>query len=175
MWHLYSSSIIGLLSRCLADYGSPRTDALAFCGALDRALIRHEKFLNETRGPCCRSEPPRDAGHLCRKLAPNPLATQWIEISLKLPSEWKAWGSCRKTTLEVHQWMTDACCRMVSRDPRAKVHKIRGISFDWPDPHSCKTSPHSDKKCARHRLWKNVAVRKSRQKFTLITRFLTNR
>ena len=30
-----------------------------------------------TRRPCCRREPPRDAGHSCGKLAPNPGATHW--------------------------------------------------------------------------------------------------
>jgi len=37
-----------------------------------------------TRRSCCRRrEPPRDAGHLYRKLAHNPRATQWIERTLK--------------------------------------------------------------------------------------------
>jgi len=36
-----------------------------------------------TRRPCCRREPPRDAKHLHRELAP-PRATQWIERTLKL-------------------------------------------------------------------------------------------
>jgi len=36
-------------------------------------------------------------------------------------------GKLSKTTLQVHQWRTDACRRMVSRDPRTKVHEIRGV------------------------------------------------
>jgi len=32
-----------------------------------------------------------------------------------------------KTTLHVYQWRTDACRRMVSWDPRLKVHEIREI------------------------------------------------
>jgi len=44
-------------------------------------------------------------------------------------------GSCWKTTLQVYQWRADACRRMVSWDTRTQFHKIRGISFERPDPH----------------------------------------
>jgi len=37
----------------------------------------------------------------------------------------QTWGSCRKTTLQVCQWRTDACRRMVLMALRTKVHKIR--------------------------------------------------
>jgi len=36
-------------------------------------------------------------------------------------------GKLLKTILQVYQWSTDACRRMVSRDPRTKVHEIWGI------------------------------------------------
>jgi len=36
----------------------------------------------------------------------------------------------------MHQWMTDACRRMVSRNPRTKVHEMRGITVDWSDPYN---------------------------------------
>ena len=39
----------------------------------ENSLFPTEK---NTRRPCCRREPPRDAGHLYRKLASNPRATQ---------------------------------------------------------------------------------------------------
>ena len=83
----------------------------------------------ETRRPCCRREQPRDVGQLYRKLAPDPLVTQWTERPLKLS---ETWGSCRKTTFQVYQWRIDTCRRMVSRDLQIKVDEIRGISFDWP-------------------------------------------
>jgi len=51
----------------------------------------------ESRRPCCRRELPRDVGHLYRKLAPDPLVTQWIERTLKLSEDM---GSCRKTTFQ---------------------------------------------------------------------------
>jgi len=44
-----------------------------FCG-----FNTEQKTEKNTRMPCCRREPPRDAGHLHRKLEPNPRATQWI-------------------------------------------------------------------------------------------------
>jgi len=34
----------------------------------------------------------------------------------------------------MRQWRTDAYHRVVSRDPRNKLHQIRGISVDLPDP-----------------------------------------
>jgi len=83
----------------------------------------------ETRRPCYRREPPRDVGHLYRKLAPDPLVAQWTERTLKLS---ETWGCCQKTTFQVYQWRTDACRRMVSRDLQIKVREIRGISCDWP-------------------------------------------
>ena len=39
---------------------------------------------DKTRKPCCCRKLPRDAGHSCRTLAPNPRTSQWIETSLKL-------------------------------------------------------------------------------------------
>jgi len=68
-----------------------------------------------TRKPCCHREPLCIAGHLYRKLA--------VHLILEQCSEQKeyyrqTWGSCRKTTLQVHQWRTDACHCMVSRDPQ---------------------------------------------------------
>jgi len=38
---------------------------------LRSAWSRQENISKITRRPCCRGEPPRDAGHLYRKLAPN--------------------------------------------------------------------------------------------------------
>ena len=52
------------------------------------------------------------------------------------------------------------------RDPRTKVHKIRGISFDWPDLQRCQISSCSDKKCAGYPLWKNSVPQKSRPNYT---------
>jgi len=54
----------------------------------------------------------------------------------------------------------------IIRDPRTTV-EIRGIRFDWPDPHSCQILLRSDKKCARYPLWKYFAPRKISLKFTL--------
>jgi len=51
----------------------------------------------ESRRPCCPREPPRDVGHLYRKLAPDPLVTHLIERTLKLR---KTWGSCGETTFQ---------------------------------------------------------------------------
>ena len=48
---------------------------------------------NSTRKPCCHRELLRDAGHLYRKLASNPQATQWTETTLKLSANM---GSCQK-------------------------------------------------------------------------------
>jgi len=52
----------------------------------------------------------------------------------------------------VHQCGTDACRRMVSRDPRTKVHEIRGVTVDWPDPYCRQISLRCDKKFARYSL-----------------------
>jgi len=90
-----------------------------------------------TRRPCCHREPLHDAGHFYRKLVPNPLATQWIERTLKLSANREV---VEKKILykQVSHCRTDTCRRMVSRDPRAKVHEIRVISFDWPNPNVAK-------------------------------------
>jgi len=80
--------------------------------------------------------------------------------------------------VQVYQWRTDACRRMVSRDPRTEVHKILGIRFDWPDPQSWQISWRPDKKCAKYPLWRNFVPQKSRPKFTLgrlDTIFVSNR
>ena len=39
-----------------------------------------------------------------------------------------------QTCKQVHQWRADASRRMVSCDPWTKVHEIREISVNWPDP-----------------------------------------
>jgi len=77
---------------------------------------------HETRTPCCCRELYHDvgAGHLYRKLAPN----QWIETSLKLSVNY---GEVVKNDFASVQWRIDACRRMVSRDPRTKVHEMRGM------------------------------------------------
>jgi len=41
----------------------------------DCSYNEYSLLLFITRRPCCRREPPRDAGHLYRRLAPNPGAT----------------------------------------------------------------------------------------------------
>jgi len=122
----------------------------------------------QTTRPCCRRELPRDAGHLHRKLAPNPRATQWIETTLKLSSSANM-GKLSKTTLHVHQWRIDALSPHGIRGPATKVHDIRRISFDWANPQRCQISSRSDKKCAREIsiVERNSAPRQSRPKFTL--------
>jgi len=86
-----------------------------------------------TRKLCCCRELPCDAGCLYRKLAPNLQAMQWIETTLKLLANIVKHGEVvKKNTLQVHQWRTDACRRMVSRDSRTKVHDIRGTSLAKP-------------------------------------------
>ena len=53
--------------------------------ALLKAFQRYEGSLELiTRRPSCHREPPRDAGHFYRNLAPNPQPTQWIEWTLEL-------------------------------------------------------------------------------------------
>jgi len=56
---------------------------------------------------------------------------------------------------------------MVSRDPRTKVHEIREISFDWPNPQHCQISSRSDKKVCEVSVVEKSCSRKSRPKFTL--------
>jgi len=58
----------------------------------------------QTRRPCCRREPPRDAGNLYRKLAPNPRATQWIEGTLKLSANMGKLPKNYFTSLSVKDW-----------------------------------------------------------------------
>jgi len=93
----------------------------------------------------------------CRALVQKASAMQWIERTPKLSANI---GECRKTTSQVYRWRTDACRRMASRNPRTKVHKIWGISFNWPDPQRCQISSCPDKNCARYLLWKNFALGK---------------
>ena len=86
-------------------------------------------------------------GHLYRKLAPDPLVTQWIERTLKLSEDM---GKLSKNHFSMIQWRTGAyrSSRMVSRDLRIKLHEIRGISFDWPHLQRGQISLCSHKKCA---------------------------
>jgi len=86
-------------------------------------------------------------GHLYRKLAPDPLVTQWIERTLKLSEDME---KLSKKHFSMIQWRTDAYrpSRMVSRDLRIKLHEIRGISFDWPHLQRGQISLCSHKKCA---------------------------
>ena len=58
----------------------------------------------ETRRPCCRREPPRDAGHLYRKIVPYPWATQWIERTLKLSANIEKLSINHFTSVSVKDW-----------------------------------------------------------------------
>jgi len=53
--------------------------------------------------------------------------------------------------------MTNACRCMVSHDHRIRVHQIRGIRVDWPDPTLPNFVARSDKKCTRYPLSKTYA------------------
>ena len=41
-------------------------------------------------------------------------------------------GSETAKIIPVHQWRTDACCRMTSPDPKIKVFQIWAKSVHWP-------------------------------------------
>ena len=64
--------------------------------------------------------------------------------SLKLSEDM---GKLSKKHFSMYQWRTDAYSCMVSRDLRIKLHKIRGISFDWPHLQRGQISLCSHKKC----------------------------
>ena len=78
----------------------------------------------KTRRPCCRRELPRYAGHLYRKLAPNPRATRWIETSLKLSAKSNRDGWwCRTTGSDLQH-----CWRRVCLPARQCTRASRSIS-----------------------------------------------
>jgi len=72
---------------------------------------------------------------------PNSRATYWIETTLKPSANM---GKLSKITLQVQQWRTDVCRRMVSMNPRTLM--LPNLSC-------------ADKKCARYPFWKNFAPR----------------
>jgi len=96
------------------------------CGASHVRAMWLELRSCSTRRPCCRTELPRDTGHLHRKLAPTPWATQWIERTQQ-----QSWN-IRKLSKTLCKCISEGWC--MSQDTRSKVHEIQGWSFDWSYP-----------------------------------------
>jgi len=105
----------------------------------------------KTRRPCCRSELPCDARHLCRKLAPNLRATQSIETILKLSANVRKLLKNHFTSARVKNWCMS---QHGITGPPDQSSRNSGISFGHIS-------------CVRYPLWKNSAPWKSRSKFTL--------
>ena len=97
------------------------------------AAINVQTMSIQTRRPLCRKEQPHDAGHLYRNLAPNPRATQWIETTLKLSAniEKLSKNHVRSVGISVKDWCMSPHC---ITGPQTKVHEIREVRVDWPDP-----------------------------------------
>ena len=134
-------------------------------GALNKAGVRPSVCLSVCPMSIAEQEghAVAGAGHLHINLAANSQVTQQIERTLKLSANI---GKLSKTTLQVYQWRTDACCRIVSRDPWTKVHKIQETKFQLARPStllnlSLPIKSARDIRCGKIWSWK------SRPKFTL--------
>jgi len=107
----------------------------------------------KTRRPCYRTEPPSDAGHLYRKLAPNPRETQWVETTLTLSASIGNLSKNHFTSVPVKDWCMSLHGITGPPDQRSRNS---GNKFRLATPQSCQISSRSDKKYARYPLCKNL-------------------
>jgi len=98
-----------------------------------------------------------------QKLAPNPLATQWIKTYTKLLANMGKLSKTHFTSASVKDWCILPYCRMVSWNHRSRNS---GDMFQLVRPQRCQISPRSDKSCVRYLLSNIFDLWKSRPKFT---------